>query len=168
MTLTPNEYLIKSYMLSSFQQSSSAVVVSRQSDQLKWSKKPFHFQVHHHPPQLTIPCKTIGALDLTDATHTKCKINQVYMHVQSRWQPLGCSLSFSVLHHWQLISISLSSVDTINQTPCKHVRKSVQQCGECTWEWPRDGNCVFHLCGRNRFKYPDMMKTCVRPYPFQH
>ena len=27
--------------------------------------------MHHHPQQLTVPCKTIGALDLTDATHTK-------------------------------------------------------------------------------------------------
>ena len=132
MTLTPNKYLIKSYMLSSFQQSSSAVVVNRQSDQLKWSKNLFHFHVHHHHPQLIVPCKTIRVLDLTDATHTKCQKDLVCMHVQSRWQTLGCSLSFSVLHHWQLTLISLASMDTIHQTPCKHVRKSVWQCGECT------------------------------------
>jgi hypothetical protein len=35
--------------------------------------------------------------------------------------------TFSVFHHWPLQSISLTSVDTIHQTPCKHVRKSVCQ-----------------------------------------
>jgi hypothetical protein len=57
--------------------------------------------MHHHPPQLTAPCKTTEALDLTDATHTKYQ-KQIYMHVQSGWQPLVCSPSFSVHHHWQL------------------------------------------------------------------
>ena len=167
LTSTPNNYWIKSYTLSSFPQLRSVAVVSRQSDLLKWSKNPFHFHVHDHPTQLTILCKTTGALDLTDATHTKCK-KKVYIHVQSRWQPLECSLSFSVLHHWQLKSISLTTMDTIHRTPCKHLRKSVWQCDECIWEWPRGGNCVFCLCGRNRFECPDMTKTCVRPYPFQH
>jgi hypothetical protein len=44
------------------------------------------------------------------------------MDDQNRWQPLGYSPTISVLNQWQLKSISLASVDTIHQTPCKHVK----------------------------------------------
>ena len=75
--------------------------------------------------------------------------------------------TFSVFRHCPLKSISLASVDTIHQTPCKHVRESVWQCSKCTWEWPSDRNCVFLLYENNRFECPDMMMTCARPYLLQ-
>ena len=107
-------------MLSSFQQSMSAVIANRQSYQLKWNKNPFHFHMHHHPQQLTVPCKTIGALDLTDATHTKLEKTRFTCMFEKGGNLVDTSHHF-LFCHWQWKSIFLACVDSIHQTPCKHV-----------------------------------------------
>ena len=103
--------------------SSLSNTISRQSDQLKWSKIPFDFHVHHCPPQLTVPCKTIGALDLTDATHTKCQKNRFTCMFKAGDNPLDAACHFlsSITGNWNqyLLPVWTQYINTLQG--CKKI-----------------------------------------------